>query len=146
MPLGANEFLNDLDVVVQVVGFAILLLLLTPLVVRRVRERRLRRAAQEDLEALRSGARDELVAVGQTLRDLDIDADMPDADPAGRDALGNAIDLYHRADREVVEAGTPHELERARATVESARDQATIARRRLSHDDSSSSGSGLVSP
>ena len=145
-PLGMNEFLNDLDVLVRVVGFAILLALITPLVVRGVRSRRLRHAADEELEAARETARGELVAVGEVFRELDLDAEMPDADPAGRDALAAAIELYHRADRELAAAATRPKLDGARATLAAARDQATIARRRLSHDDSSSSGSGRVSP
>lgn len=153
--LGFGDFLDDVGhafkVVLFGVGGVLVLLLLTPLVIYGLRARRRRAEGAEELAARRADAREELVAVGSVLRELDLDAEMPGADPAGREALGAAIELYNRADRALAKATTPRRLERARTTLYAARDQAELARGRLttlppSQLSNSSGGSGRVSP
>src|SRR5687767_1519794 len=106
--LGANDFLDGIGDTVRVVAYSIAgviaFMLLVPLAVWGVRSYRRRRAGAEDLEADRDAAREELIKVGDMLRELDLDAEMPGADPAGKEALGNAIDLYDRAGRELTKA------------------------------------------
>jgi hypothetical protein len=122
---------NAIRVVVWGIGGAIALAILTPLAVFAVRARRRRAESAEDLEVARQAAREELVAVGEILRELDLDAEMPSADAGGRDALGRAIDLYDRAGRELQRADTHRRLRRAHRTVARAREEAHLARRRL---------------
>jgi hypothetical protein len=71
------------------------------------------------------------VAVGELVRELDIDAEMPGADAAGKEALGRAIEHYHRADRELAKATNHRRLQRARASLGEARRDAELARRQL---------------
>jgi hypothetical protein len=85
----------------------------------------------EELATDCAAARDELVAIGDLVRELDIDAEMPDAPQAGKDALARALELYKRADRELARATTRRRLQRAQATIAQARGEVERARRDL---------------
>ena len=128
--LGPNDFIDALGDTVTVVALVIVLLLLVPLVVRAVRARRRRAESAEDLAADCRRARDELVAIGEVLRRLDVD--VPGIDQGGRDALARALDLYDQADRELAKADTRRRLQRAQVTLGEARAHAEVARRTLS--------------
>jgi hypothetical protein len=131
----AGDFLDDVGDTIRTVffavGAAIVLVLLIPLVVWGLRARRRRAEGAEDLALDREAARDELVAIGEILRELDVDVEAP-GDPAARDALAKAIDLYDRADRDVAKADIRRRLDRAEISLGKARSAAVIARRRLS--------------
>jgi hypothetical protein len=133
---GIGEAVDDVSdairIVVWGVGGVIALAILIPLLVFAVRARRRRAEGAEDLALAREGLEAELVAVGDVLRDLDLDAEMPGADPAGREALGRAIEHYDRAGRELARARTARRLHRAQSTIARARNEAELARRRLS--------------
>jgi hypothetical protein len=127
------------------------LIVLIPLTVWAVRARRRRADSAEGMEIDRERAKQDLVDLGDMLRELDeVDVEVPGIDPDGKEALARALELYDRADRELRKASTRRRLDAARTTLNSARSQAVIARRRLSGDDSqapsSPGGSGLVSP
>jgi hypothetical protein len=122
---------NAFQLAVFGVGGAVALLVLTPLVLYGLRVRRARREGEEDLEIDCAAARDELIAIGESVRELDIDAEMPGASPAGREALARAVELYGRADRELAKANTRRRLQRAQATLAQARSEADSARSRL---------------
>ncbi|HEV2814110.1 MAG TPA: hypothetical protein VGW10_12730 [Solirubrobacteraceae bacterium] len=132
---GVGDFLDDvgntLKIVLFGVGGVIAIVLLTPLVIYGLRERRRRAEGADELAADRARARDDLIAVGEILRELDVDPDMPGIDTEGREALAQAIELYGRADRELAKATTRRRLDRARVTLNSARSQADVAHRRL---------------
>ncbi len=73
---------------------------------------RRRRAAVHDREQIDEGdARDLLVALGEDIQSLDLDVDMPNASPRGREEYERALDLYDRANR-LLSEGRP---ERGRA-------------------------------
>ena len=133
---GFGEVVDDIGDAVRVVVFgiggAVLLAVLIPLLVFGVRARRRRAETAEDVAVARENLEADHVAIGDILRDMDIDAEMPGADPAGREALGRAIELYDRAGRELPRANTHRRLHRAQSTLAQARTAAEDARRRLS--------------
>ena len=58
------------------------------------------RKASSDLAELDLGsARDELLALGQEIEELDLDTQMPNASPAGREEYQRALMLYDRGNR-----------------------------------------------
>jgi hypothetical protein len=91
---------------------------------------RRRRAAVQDRERLDEGdARDELVALGEDLESLDLDVDMPNASPRGREEYQRALDLYDRANRLLLKHD-PSEVEmyEARRSIEEGRARVAAAR------------------
>jgi hypothetical protein len=151
----ANDFLDDIGDTLKTVLFAFIaivaFLVLVPFLIWGYRARRRRADDQEGLQIAREKARQDLVDVGGTLRELDaVDVDAPGIDPAGRDALSRALELYDQADRELKRANTRRRVDQARTTLNTAISQATIARRRLmgesSQAPSSPGGSGFVNP
>jgi hypothetical protein len=91
---------------------------------------RRRRSAAHDRERLDEGdARDELVALGEELQALDLDVDMPNASPRGRDEYERALALYDRANRLLLK-DDPSEVElyEARRTIEEGRKRLAAAR------------------
>ena len=97
---------------------------------------RRRRAAVRDREQIDEGdARDELVALGEDLQSLDLDVDMPNASPRGREEYERALDLYDRANRLLLK-DDPSEVERyeARRSIEEGRKRLAAARDALRPD------------
>ena len=60
--------------------------------------RRRRRREREQLAEVKTVARDDLVALGDDIRALDLDEQMPDADPEAKRYYGQAVDAYTRAE------------------------------------------------
>jgi len=91
---------------------------------------RRRRTAVHDREQLDEGdARGDLVALGEELQALDIDVDMPDASPTGRQEYERALDLYDRANRLLLK-DDPSEVElyEARRSIEEGHARLAAAR------------------
>jgi hypothetical protein len=91
---------------------------------------RRRRAAEHDRERLDEGdARDELVVLGEELQALDLDVDMPNASPRGREEYQRALDLYDRANRLLLK-DDPSEVEmyEARRSIDEGRKRLAAAR------------------
>ena len=91
---------------------------------------RRRRAAAQDRERLDEGdARDALVALGEELQSLDLDVDMPNASPRGREEYERALNLYDRANRLLLK-DDPSEVElyEARRSIEEGRKHLESAR------------------
>ena len=80
-------------------GLVLLALLGVPLVLflttRRMRRRRQQR---DDLEKVKDFAREDLIALGDEIRALEIDVDMPDADPVAKQEYARAVECYQAAD------------------------------------------------
>ena len=74
------------------------------------RSRRRRREEAEQVGELRETARDDLVALGDDVRALDIDVQMPDADPAAKQHYGLAVERYQEAERQLDLARTPEDF------------------------------------
>jgi hypothetical protein len=95
-----------------------------------VSRRRRRREEQRQLEELRTAARDDLVALGDDVRDVDLDIEMPGADPRARDELGRGLEAYERAERLLDGARRPDDIAEVTRTVDDGR-QAMAACRAL---------------
>jgi hypothetical protein len=92
--------------------------------------RRRRREEQAQLDDLRTAARDDLVALGDDVRDIDLDIEMPDADPRARAELGRGLEAYERAERLLARARHPDDIAAVTRTVDDGR-QAMAASRAL---------------
>ena len=113
-------------------GGWLILLLLVPLglflVTRAVRRRREQRRELEEVKAV---AREDLVALGEDIRSLEIDVDMPQADPQAREDYGRAVELYGQADQAWSQARRVQDLERVTSLLEEGRYAMTSAKARL---------------
>jgi hypothetical protein len=82
-----------------------------------LRMRRRRRDERDSLAQDRNDARDQLVALGDRITELDLDESMPDADPQGRAAYERAVEAYQRADEAMGGPPTRTRLSRAAAAL-----------------------------
>jgi hypothetical protein len=92
------------------------------------RTRRRRREEAAQVQELRRIANDDVVALGDDVRAIDLDIEMPGADPRARDDLGVALDRYDRAQVALKAASRPQDfapvstaLEEGRWAMESAK-------------------------
>jgi hypothetical protein len=74
------------------------------------RRRRLREEAQE-LSRARAQARDSVIALGDEIRALDLDMELPDVDPEAKSRYGEAVECYQQAEQALEGARTPDDLE-----------------------------------
>src|SRR4051812_19181986 len=100
------------------------------LLVSTAARRRRRREEEAQLEDLRAAARDDLVALGDDVRDVDVDVDMPGADPRAREELGRGLKAYETAERLLGQARRPGDIEPVTRTIDDGR-QAMAACRAL---------------
>ena len=123
---GGDYSVNPLIPIAIVGG---LLLLMFGLIAHGRRDRRRREAAQ--LEAVKRHARDDLVALGDDIRSLDLDIEMPNASAEAKEDYGRAVDLYKRAQDAFDTAQRPQDLAPVASTVEEGRYLVASARARL---------------
>ena len=93
-----------------------------------------RRRRQEQAAAfaeVKDNARDDLVALGDDIRALDLDMEMPGVLPAAKEDYDQAVGAYDRADQAWRLAGRPQDLEKVGAELEEGRWAMTSARHRL---------------
>jgi hypothetical protein len=93
--------------------------------------RRRRRREADELAEVRETARDDLVALGDDVRALDLDVQMPGSDPAAREDYARAVEAYDRANRVFETARRPEDLAPASAALEEGRWAMSSARARL---------------
>ena len=98
-------------------------------------KRRRRRQEQEELEEVKRFARDDLVALGDDIRALDLDVEMPDADKRGKDDYNRAVTLYTQAEEDFDNARRPEDLEPVSSALEEARWAMTSAKARLAGEE-----------
>jgi hypothetical protein len=96
-----------------------------------VSRRRRRQRAAEEFAEVKENARDDLVALGDDVRALELDVDMPGADPQAREHYGNAVGCYDRADQAWRLARDPDDLEPVGSALEEGRYEMACARARL---------------
>jgi hypothetical protein len=72
--------------------------------------RRRRREREEQVGELRETAREDLAALGEDVRALDLDVEMPDVDPQGKADYGRAVELYDQAERALDTARGPEDF------------------------------------
>ena len=80
-----------------------------------------RRRQDEELAAARRAAQEDLLALADDIRSLDLDVEMPNVDQRARDFYGRAVTCYDRADRELDAARRPGDLESVTAALEKGR-------------------------
>jgi len=120
---------DSVKIGVYVIAGAIALPFLIGAIVLAMAVRR-RRAEVHDREQIDEGdARDELVALGEELQALDLDVDMPNASPRGREEYRRALDLYDRANRLLLKHDPSEvELYEARRSIAEGRKRLEAAR------------------
>jgi hypothetical protein len=94
--------------------------------------RRRRAAAEEREELTARDARDELLALGEEIRALDLDVDMPGVSQRARDEYERALSLYDRANQ-LLTGDDPSDVElyEARRSLEEGRARLAAARAAL---------------
>ena len=94
-------------------------------------KRQRRRREEEELAEVKAVAREDLLALGDDIRALDLDVEMPDVDPAGKADYNRAVELYDRANTLFDRARHPDELAPVTEALEEGRFAMTSARARL---------------
>jgi hypothetical protein len=108
-------------------GFPVVLLLLLALPLaafalsRRRRRKREEEYAHAELEEVKQVAREDLVALGDDIRALDLDVQMPDADPEGRTHYGQAVESYTQAAQALDRVRRPEDVEHVTSALEEGR-------------------------
>jgi hypothetical protein len=118
-------------------GFPWFLLLLIglPLGAVALSRRRQRKREEEylrsELEDVKQVAREDLVALGDDIRALDLDVQMPDADPEGKQHYGQAVERYTEAEQALDRAQRPEDIEPVTSALEEGRWAMTAAKEEL---------------
>ena len=108
-------------------GFPFLLVLLlgVPLAAFALSRRRQRKReaeyARAELEEVKEVAREDLVALGDDIRALDLDVQMPDADPEGKQHYNQAVERYTDAEQALDRVQRPEDVERVTSALEEGR-------------------------
>jgi hypothetical protein len=97
-------------------GFPVFLLLLLGLplalfaLVRRRQRKREQAALEAEFEQVRQVARDDVVALGDDIRALDLDMEMPNADPEAKRHYALAVERYTQASEALDHARRPEDM------------------------------------
>jgi hypothetical protein len=95
---------------------------------------RRRRRARRDREALTTGkavAQEDMLALADDIRALDLDVEMPDVDPDAKAHYGRSVEAYERADRAYDTARRPNDLAAVSSALEEGRYEMASAKARL---------------
>jgi hypothetical protein len=95
------------------------------------RRRSRRRDEQQQLAEVKEVAMDDLVALGDDLRALDLDVEMPGADPRAKQEYVRALECYERATTDLDHARSPQGLARVTEALEEGRFAMASAKARL---------------
>jgi len=131
----ADDFLDDvgdafrLGVLIVAAAIALPFVLGALLLAARVRRRRAREA--EVRESGERSADEELVALGDEIRELDLDTSMPNASRAALAEYEQAIALYDQANELLSGDPTEYRVEQARAAIAAGRRHLGATRERL---------------
>jgi hypothetical protein len=96
---------------------------------------RRRRRRQAELAQVKKAAQEDLLALAEDIRALDIDVEMPGVSDAARADYAAAVTAYERADASLDRAGSPDELEPVTAAIEEGRFAMVSAKARLEGRD-----------
>src|SRR5688500_1560752 len=100
-----------------------------------VMSRRRRRAAEAaELAELKANVRDDLVALGDDIRALDLDMEMPSTPEAAKADYARAVDAYDQADSHWERARRPEDFEPVGALLEEGRYAMTSAKARVADE------------
>ena len=98
---------------------------------RRRQRKRQEEYARAELEEVKGVAREDLVALGDDIRALDLDVQMPDADPEGKQHYGQAVERYTEAEQALDGVRRPEDIERVTSALEEGRWAMTAAKEEL---------------
>ena len=93
--------------------------------------RRRRREQDAEFAEVKENAYDDLIALGDDIRALDLDVEMPNADRGAKESYARAVDAYDRANTSWQQARTPEDLEPVGAALEEGRWAMAVAKARL---------------
>ena len=131
----ADDFFDDVGdafkLGVLIVAGAIALPFVLGAVLLAARARRRRAREREVHEAGERSADDELVALGDEIRELDLDTSMPNASRAALTEYEQAIARYDQANELLSGDPTEYRVEQARAAITAGRRHLAAARERL---------------
>lgn len=97
-----------------------------------LRRRRMQQVVErEQVEEVKRTAREDLLALGQDIRALDLDVEMPGVEPAAKDHYNRAVELYDRANQEFEQARRTQDLQRVTAALEEGRFEMATAKAAL---------------
>jgi hypothetical protein len=95
------------------------------------RGRRQRREREAQVAELRETASEDLAALGEDIRALDLDVEMPNVDPAAKEDYGRAVDRYDQAERALDRVRDPADLAPIAEALEEGRWAMASAKARL---------------
>jgi hypothetical protein len=98
---------------------------------RRSQRKREREHERAQLEDVRQVAREDLVALGDDIRALDLDVQMPDADPEGKQHYNQAVERYTEAEEALDRVQRAEDIERVTSALEEGRWAMTAAKEEL---------------
>jgi hypothetical protein len=118
-------------VLLALIGVPVVLLALSR---RRQRQRR-QEAAAAELEDVKQVAREDLVALGDDIRALDLDVQMPNADPRGREHYGQAVERYTDAEHALDGVRRAEDVEAVSSALEEGRWAMAAAKAELAGEE-----------
>ena len=86
---------------------------------------------QADLAQVKTAARDDLVALGDDIRALDVDVQMPDANPDARSRYDQSVERYQEADQGLNKARRVRDMEGVTSLLEEGRWAMSAAKARF---------------
>lgn len=89
------------------------------------------RRREREFSEVRDHARDDLVALGDDIRALDVDVQMPQVDQAAKDDYARALECYEQANQVFEGARHPQDLAGVTAALEEGRFTMVCAKARL---------------
>ncbi|HEY8582836.1 MAG TPA: hypothetical protein VIL49_07805 [Capillimicrobium sp.] len=95
------------------------------------RRRRMRHEERQQIEGVRALADEDLIALGDDIRKLDLDIEMPGVDPRAKEDYGRALEAHSSANVALRTAKTPEDFEPIGHTLEEGRYAMESAKARL---------------
>lgn len=126
-----DEVVGTFKLVLLIIAAAIALPIVLAVGWVALRLRRRRREEAEELAAQRDALNGQLISLGDDIRELDLEVEMPDAEPEGRADYERAVALYEQANTALATGPRGSALGRARAALDEARTRMDAARRLL---------------
>jgi len=127
--LAATEEDETGDAVMGVLGVVGLVIVFFAVVLPYLRrERRKRELSSGNVAAAGEIVEGYLVELGEEIRELDIDVELPSASPEAREAYGQAVETYRAGSLELEQARTLDDQRRAAQTAALGRHQIRVAR------------------
>ena len=99
------------------------------------RRRRRRREQAAAFERVHKVARDDVIALGEEIRALDLDVELPDTDAQAKQHYGVAIECYQQAEQALERARIPEDLEPVSEQLEAGRWEMEAAGARMEGRD-----------